>query len=260
MEDLFRKVAFEAAIRAGEIVASALEKPREVHHKGPRDLVTDADFAAEKAIMDTITSWFPDHSICSEEEPFQRGNSPYTWYIDPLDGTTNYFHRLPIFCVSVALAEKGEVILGVVYEPLSKRLFWAQKGRGAYLNDRPIRVSTISSTEESLVGLDLPRLQSLRSEFGALIPRIMEKVFTIRAMGSAVLGLCFVAAGWLEAYLHFSLKPWDLAAGALIVEEAGGRVTRVDGKPWHLEARALLASNGLLHDEFLKILSNFSGS
>ncbi len=260
MEELFRKVAFEAAIKAGNIAASVLEKPRKVQRKGPRDLVTDADFAAEKAIVEVITSWFPDHSICSEEKPFHQGNSPYTWYIDPLDGTTNYFHRLPIFCTSVALAEKGEVILGVVYEPLSKRLFWAWKGQGAYLNDKPIRVSSISSTEESLIGLDIPRLQSIRTEFSAFIPRLIERVFTIRAMGSAVLGLCFVAAGWLEAYFHFSLKPWDLAAGALIVEEAGGKVTQVDGKPWNIEAKALLASNGLLHGELLKILRGLSGS
>ncbi len=260
MEELFRRVAFEAAIKAGNITASMLEKPREVHQKGPRDIVTDADFAAEKAIIETITSWFPEHSICSEEKPFHQGNSPYTWYIDPLDGTTNYFHRLPIFCTSVALAERGEVILGVVYEPINKRLFWAEKGHGAYLNDKPLRVSAISSLEDSLLGLDLPRLQALRVEFGATLQKLIETVGTIRAVGSAVLGLCFVAAGWLEAYLHLSLKPWDLAAGALIVEEAGGKVTQLGGKPWTIEAKALLASNGLLHEQFLRILENFTGS
>lgn len=258
MEELFRKVAFEAATRAGNITASMLEKPRQIHSKGPRDIVTDADFAAERAIIEIITSWFPEHSICSEEKPFRQSNSPYTWYIDPLDGTTNYSHRFPIFCTSIALAERGEVILGVVYEPLNNRLFWAQKGHGAYLNGKPLRVSSISSLEESLIGVDLPRSQALRMGFSSFLPKLMERIFTIRAMGSAVLGFCFVAAGWLEAYLHLALKPWDLAAGALIVEEAGGKITQVNGKPWNIEAKALLASNGLIHQEFLKILGNFT--
>ena len=260
MNELLRKVAFEAAIRAGNIAASALEKPREVQKKGPRDIVTDADWAAEEAIIATITSHFPDHSICSEEKPFQQGDSPYTWYIDPLDGTTNYFHRLPFFCTSVALAKEGELVLGVVYEPLGKRLFWAEKGKGAYLNGKPLRVSPTFSLEDSLIGVDLPRFQALRLGFGSLLPELIGKVGTIRAMGSAALGLCFVAAGWLDAYFHLSLKPWDLAAGALIVEEAGGKVTEIDGKPWNVEAKALLASNGSLHEELLKILANFTES
>jgi myo-inositol-1(or 4)-monophosphatase len=260
MDELLRKVAFEAAIRAGNIAALALEKPREVQKKGPRDIVTDADLAAEETIIKTITSHFPDHSICSEEKPFHQGNSPYTWYIDPLDGTTNYFHRLPFFCASVAVAERGELIFGVVYEPLGKRLFWAEKGKGAYLNGKPLRVSPTFSLEDSLIGMDLPRLQALRVSFGSMLPELIEKVGTIRAMGSAVLGLCFVAAGWLDAYFHFSLKPWDLAAGALIVEEAGGKVTKIDGKPWNVKAQALLASNGFLHEELLKILGDFTDS
>jgi len=260
MNELFRKVAFEAAIRAGDIAASILEKPREVQKKGPRDIVTDADLAAEEAIIETITSHFPDHSICSEEKPFHKGNSSYTWYIDPLDGTTNYFHRLPFFCASVALAEREKLILGVVYEPLGKRLFWAEKGKGAYLNGKPLRVSPTLSLEDSLIGMDIPRSQALRFSFGSIFPKLMEKAGTIRTMGSAVLGLCFVAAGWFDAYFHFSLKPWDLAAGALIVEEAGGKVTQIDGKPWDVKAQALLASNGFLHEELLKILEKFTES
>ena len=252
MEEDFLETAVEAAHRAGEIILNRLEAHRDVTVKGLRDIVTDADIAAEEAILEIITERFPEHSIYSEERPFQEGDTPFTWFIDPLDGTTNYSRRFPCFSTSIALAEKGQVIVGVVYNPLLNHLFTAEKGKGACLNGKPIHVSKRAELMKALVALDWVHSQQVRRKMTGIISRLALSVGTLRTMGSASLGFCFVAAGWTDAYFHLGLKPWDLAAGALMVEEAGGKVTRVDGSPWSVEKGGLLASNGLLHSELLK--------
>jgi len=247
--------AVEAARKAGQLLIARLEAHREINFKGLRDIVTDADLAAEEVILKLIQERFPDHAIRSEEQPFHKGVTSYTWVVDPLDGTTNYSRRFPCFATSIALTRGGEVILGVVYNPLSDHLFRAERGKGAYLNDAPIRVSKVNRLMGAVVGLDWARRQDIRRRLTSAVARLALAAGTLRTIGSASLGFCFVAAGWMDAYFHFSLKPWDSAAGALIAQEAGGTVTGIDGTPWSLEMESLLASNGLLHPKLLEMLS-----
>jgi myo-inositol-1(or 4)-monophosphatase len=273
------QTAILAAREAGSILADNLKKPRRTTVKGLRDIVTDADLKAQQAIIEIIQARFPDHDILSEEsDPGSKGQAavkdgfdrlttasegqrspdrarrPYTWIVDPLDGTTNYSRRLPCFCTSIALSHQGEVILGVVYDPLRDSLFEAERGKGAYLNGESLRVSQIGSLADALVGLDWARAQAEREVIARLMARMALQVRTLRTLGAAALGLCYVAAGWLDAYFHFSLRSWDAAAGALMVQEAGGFASDFTGHPWQTSSRRCLASNGLLHDEMRSIL------
>ena len=272
------QTAILAAREAGSILLDNLEKPRRIKVKGLRDIVTDADVMAQRAIIEIIQARFPNHDILSEEsDPGSKGQAvvkggfdqlttsdgqrsperahrPYTWIVDPLDGTTNYSRRLPCFCTSIALSHQGEVILGVVYDPLRDYLFQAERGKGAYLNGESLRVSQVRSLADALVGFDWARAQAEREVIAQLVARMALQVRTLRTLGAAALGLCYVAAGWLDVYFHFSLRPWDAAAGALIVQEAGGSASDFTGHPWLIGSRRCLASNGLLHDEMQSIL------
>ena len=248
------QTAIRAAREAGSILLDNLEKPRWIKVKGLRDIVTDADVKAQQAIIETILARFPDHAILSEEsESGSRDQAdakggfdklttshPYTWVIDPLDGTTNYSRRFPCFCTSIALSHEGEGILGVVYDPLRDHLFQAERGKGAYLNGESLQVSQIESVADALVGLDWARAQEEREIIAQLVARMALQVRTLRNLGAAALGLCYVAAGWLDAYFHFSLGPWDAAAGALMVQEAGGSVTDFTGHPWQIHSKRCL--------------------
>jgi len=263
------QTAILAAREAGSILADNLRKPRRTKVKGLRDIVTDADVKAQRAIVEIIQARFPNHDILSEEsDPGSKGQPavkggfdklttgcPYTWIVDPLDGTTNYSRRLPCFCTSIALSHQGEVILGVVYDPLRDDLFQAERGKGAYLNGESLQVSQVESLADALVGLDWARAQAEREVIAQWVAQMALQVRTLRTLGAAALGLCYVAAGWLDVYLHFSLGPWDAAAGALIVQEAGGSATDFIGYPWQIHSKRCLASNGLLHDEMLGILT-----
>jgi myo-inositol-1(or 4)-monophosphatase len=254
------QTAILAAREAGSILLDNLKKPRQTKVKGLRDIVTDADVMAQRAIIEIIQARFPNHDILSEEsDPGSKGQAavkgrPYTWIVDPLDGTTNYSRRLPCFCTSIALSHQGEVILGVVYDPLRDDLFRAERGKGADLNGESLRVSQIESLADALVGLDWARAQAEREVVAAWVARMALQVRTLRTLGAAALGLCYVAAGWLDVYFHFSLKAWDAAAGTLIVQEAGGVASDFTGHPWQIGSRRCLASNGLLHDEMQSIL------
>lgn len=255
------QTAILAAREAGSILLDNLEKPRQTRVKSLRDIVTDADVKAQRAIIEIIRAHFPDHSILSEEsDPGLRGRAevkgrPYTWIVDPLDGTTNYSRRLPCFCTSIALSHQGEVILGVVYDPLRDHLFQAERGKGACLNGESLRVSQVGSLADALVGLDWAHAQAEREVIARFVARMALQVRTLRTLGAAALGLCYVAVGWLDAYFHFSLKPWDAAAGALIVQEAGGSVTDFTGRPWQVHSERCLVSNGLIHDEMRDLLT-----
>jgi myo-inositol-1(or 4)-monophosphatase len=255
------QTAILAAREAGFILLDNLKKPRRTKVKGLRDIVTDADVKAQRAIIEIIQARFPNHDILSEEsDPGSTGSRhctgrPYIWIVDPLDGTTNYSRRLPYFCTSIALSHQGEVILGVVYDPLRNDLFQAERGKGAHLNDESLRVSQVESLADALVGFDWARAQAEREAFAQRVTRMALQVRTLRNLGAAALGLCYVAAGWLDVYLHFSLRPWDAAAGALIVQEAGGVATDFTGRPWQTHSRRCLASNGLLHDEMRSVLT-----
>ena len=254
------KIAIEAARRAGQILSDNFGKPHEIRFKGPRDIVTEADLLAQNAILEAIRAHYPDHGILAEESAKLGSQAavegrPYTWLVDPLDGTTNYCRHYPSFSVSIALSHRGEVILGVVYNPLRDQMFTAQRGQGARLNGQRLHVSPVRVLAHTLVGFDWARRPEDRLEVARLVAGIAPEIGTMRTSGSAALGLCYVAAGWIDAYLHLSLKPWDAAAGSLIVQEAGGRVTDLAGHPWRLDSPRCLASNGLIHDEMLSIVS-----
>jgi myo-inositol-1(or 4)-monophosphatase len=212
------------------------------------DIVTDVDLQSEREVCDTLLAAFPTHAVLGEEGGSRAGTDPrYRWIVDPLDGTTNYAHGFPFFCVSIGLEVDGELALGVAYAPSLDELFVAEVGRGATLNDRPIRVSGIDDLTQALLATGFPYdhgqfARALKS-FGVVSLRSQA----VRRAGSAVLDLCYVACGRLDGYWEHAVKPWDVAAGALIVREAGGGVTATDGSTFDVESGQILASNGLLH-------------
>ena len=222
--------------------------------KGIRDLVTDADTAAEPLILDLIQSRFPDHAILSEEAGGNAIGGGYTWVVDPLDGTTNYAHRNPVFAVSIGVLEGEEPLVGVIHDPLRDHTFVAERGGGAKLNDKPIHVSHIASLENALVGMDWGHSNEVRERILAYLHRVVPRCGTLRVLGSATLALCYVGAGWLDAYFNLRLKPWDAAAGILIITEAVGRCSTLEGKPYHLESPSCLATNNRIHDELLAVI------
>jgi myo-inositol-1(or 4)-monophosphatase len=246
--------AIEAARAAGQEIIRRWPQERDVHSKGFRDIVTDADLAAQEALIAIIRARFPQHGILSEEGLAPTNNADTVWVLDPLDGTTNYARRLPSFSVSVAVARSDALIVGVVYDPLRDYIFCAERGAGATWNDQRLHVSQMDDLGQAVAGVDFAREPAVRSSQMATMVVCSERIRTFRSFGSAALGLCFVAAGWLDAYFHLSLAPWDVAAGALMVTEAGGTVTSTDGKPWRYTQPRCLATNGKLHSEFLELM------
>lgn len=260
MDDRYRRVAVETAKRAGALLRAEAGKRRQISFKGsPTNLVTEMDRRAEALIIDSIRAAFPAHAILSEERGAVGGPSSHRWIIDPLDGTTNYAHGIPIVGVSIALQVDGQTRLGVVYDPNLEECFVGERGKGAWLDGQPLSVSRTPTLNESLLATGFP--YSIRetprnnlAEFAAFSLRCRG----VRRMGSAVLYFCYVAAGRLDGYWELRLGPWDAAAGALIVEEAGGRVTNLEGGPLDLERPAVVASNGVIHDEMLEVLRTTS--
>jgi myo-inositol-1(or 4)-monophosphatase len=248
------QTAIEAARRAGQIIVERYSTRRDVAFKGHRDIVTDVDTAVEAAVLDMIRARFPDHAILSEEAGGSGIGSGYTWIVDPLDGTTNYTHRIPVFSVSVGVLEAGEPLIGVVYEPLRDQMFVAERGRGARLNDVPMSVSRVSNFGHTVIGLDWTRHDAGREQVLACLHEIVPRCGTVRGLGSAALGLTYVAAGVLDAYFHLSIQPWDTAAGILMITEAEGRCTTLEGKPYRVDSPSLLATNGLIHQELLDLM------
>ena len=246
--------AIEAARVAGQEIVKRLPQERDVRSKGFRDIVTDADLAAQEALVAIIRSRFPHHGILSEEGLEPGSESETIWVLDPLDGTTNYARRLPPFSVSVAVVHDNTLVAGVVHDPLRDDVFCAERGAGAMLNGRRLRVSDVNDLSQAIAGLDFAREPAIRAGLMATMVAGSARIRTFRAFGSAALGLCFVAAGWLDAYFHFSLAPWDCAAGGLIVMEAGGAVTQTDGTPWSYTLPRVLATNGKLHSDFIDMM------
>ncbi|VAX14768.1 Inositol-1-monophosphatase [hydrothermal vent metagenome] len=249
------KVASKAALEAGQIQKDYRFKSFTVEHKGETDLVTEVDIACEKAIIDIIKVAFPDHGILAEEEDFKKGESRYTWVIDPLDGTTNYAHGFPVYCASVGLEMDGQSLVGAVCDPTRDELFTAAKGHGAYLNDVPIKVSSTEKLIDGLLATGFPysiktNPQNNLKQFGNFAMRAQA----LRRPGAAALDLCYVACGRLDGFWEFHLKPWDIAAGTLMVTEAGGRMTHTDGAKLDIYRSDIVASNGPLHEAMLEIL------
>ncbi len=258
------QTAVRAARAAGRVLSAKFNAAREIRSKGKRDIVTDADYAAERAVRDVLLSRFPDDRFLSEESDAQERaalwrqaeapDAPALWVVDPLDGTTNYAHHHPVFNVSIGLYLGGEVQLGVVYDPVHGELFAAERGHGATVNGRRLAVSTTRVFDDAVIGMDWARAQPVRRRVARAVARIAPRVMSLRCCGSAALSLCYVAAGRLDGYLHLALSPWDVAAGALLVEEAGGQVTTPTGAPWGIHSQAYVASNGHLQSTLLRYL------
>ncbi len=251
-----RHAALAAAHEAGALLMDRLGNARVVKMKGAIDLVTEADLGAEKIILDRIARAFPDHAILAEEKGAKPGASPYTWIVDPLDGTTNYSHGVPLFAISMALARDTEILFGLVHNPATGELFMAEKGGGAFLNGRPIRVSGQAEISRSLLVTGFPyNLASMMDELMSRFTRCLAAAQGVRRLGSAALDLCFVAAGRFDGFWEQNLHPWDTAAGLIIVEEAGGRVTTFDRKPFTPDKKEILATNGLIHEMLSSVLT-----
>lgn len=263
----FTAVAVNVASKAGEFVKSKLGQTYEWGKKSsPHDLVTEVDKGTEALIRKLIRTYFPTHAVLGEEgveagaEAAKRAmedikNEEYVWIVDPIDGTTNFVHGLPLFSISIALAHRGEVIVGVVYDPSRDELFVAEKGKGAYVHGQKMSVSQEKALEDSVLSTGVP---SEREEALPVILRqvhgLTSKARDIRVLGSAALQLAYVAAGRLGGYWQPGLNAWDIAAGLLLVQEAGGRVTDPLGGPYHLEVRDIVATNGHIHDELMAAL------
>ncbi|MFC1570763.1 inositol monophosphatase family protein [Candidatus Omnitrophota bacterium] len=248
-------VAQEAAKEAGKYLLGRLGNIKEVSRKrGITDLVTDVDKGSEKIIIDRIKKSFPEHSILAEESGEHEAKGEVRWVIDPLDGTTNYAHCFPAFCVSIGVVIDGVVKVGVVYDPSRDELFTATEGRGAMLNKKPIKVSSVSTVQESLVatgfGYNVDEKMSNIGYFKVLL----EKAQAVRRPGSAALDLINVACGRLDGFWELGLAPWDTAAGQLIVKEAGGTVTTMEGAPFDIYIKGIVATNSVIHDEMLSLL------
>jgi myo-inositol-1(or 4)-monophosphatase len=248
------------AREAGALLTHYFHQHLKVEYKGDADLVTAADRASEVLIRERIQQQFPGHDVLGEEQGLNDQGSEYRWYVDPLDGTTNFAHGFPVFCVSLALERRtsggggdgtGVRIAGVVYDPTRDELFSAEQGRGAQLNGGKIHVSQISKLNECLVATGFPSHKRHKNPNIYFYHQITLRTHGVRRAGSAALDLCCVASGRFDGFWEFNLNPWDTAAGVLIVEEAGGHVSRFDGSPFELNSRETIASNGLVHQALL---------
>jgi myo-inositol-1(or 4)-monophosphatase len=244
------------AREAGALVLHYFHQKLKIEYKGEADLVTAADRASEALIRERISAQFPEHDVLGEEQGLNDRGGEYRWYVDPLDGTTNFAHGYPVFCVSLALehrsADATRRIAAVVYDPTRDEIFSAEQGRGARLNGEPIHVSKIAQLKESLVATGFPSHKRHKNPNIYFYHQITLRTHGVRRAGSAALDLCSVACGRFDGFWEFNLNPWDTAAGVLIVEEAGGTVTRFDGSPFQIDSRETLASNGLVHDALLE--------
>ena len=262
VSDSFRDVAVEAALQAGAFLRSRFGGHHDVSYKGsPTNLVTEMDRGAETIILDAIQARFPGHAVLAEESGARSGTEPHRWIVDPLDGTTNYAHGLPIYCVSIALELDGDLAVGVLYDPSRDECFVAELGRGATLNGAPLRVSATPTLGESLLGTSYPNdLAAAPRNNLAEHADLIQRCRSVRSLGSAALGLAAVAAGRLDGYWEQRLGAWDIAAGALLIREAGGTVTAVHGAPLDLAAPTIAASNGLIHSDLLQALKEVAAT
>lgn len=249
------EAALEAAWVAGEELRDAFGGEREIRYKGEVDLVTDADERAERTIRESLRGAFPDYGILAEESGQTAGGGEARWIVDPLDGTTNFAHGLPIFSVSVALERSGELVLGVVYAPMTGETFVAERGAGATLNGEPLSTSDAAELGEALLVTGLPYDRADMPLAIELFGNLALVSRGIRRLGSAALDLCYVAAGRLDAYFERGIHAWDIAAGIVILEEAGGRVSDYSGHEPDLEGGEIVASNGPLHEPLVEVLS-----
>jgi len=250
-----KNVGISAAYHAGKVLMKYYGNVKVVNKKGVIDLLTEADIESEKTIVNIIQKAFPDHNILAEEAGKNNKNSKFEWIIDPLDGTTNFSHALPIFCISIAFTINGKTEFGLVFNPASQDLFIAEEGKGATHNNQTIKVSKTDNIKESLLVTGFP--YNLHEKLPELINRFsncLKNVQAVRRLGAAALDLCYLACGRFDGFWEQDLKPWDTAAGALIVNEAGGKITDFSGKNYSIYDKEILASNNIIHNQILALL------
>lgn len=251
--------AIEVVTRAGAIQRQRFGSAMRVDKKGTIDLVTEVDLEVERACRALLGERFPDHDILAEELGGTTGRS-HRWVFDPLDGTTNFAHGVPIFCSALALEIDGEAVVGAVFDPNRQELFTAERGVGAWLNGAPIRVSKVATLIDALLVTGFPYdVHDTLEEVMGLFSAFVAQARAIRRLGSAAIDLCYVAAGRMDGFWEQRLQPWDTRAGALLVQEAGGRISGLDCGPWDPAGGHLLASNGALHDEMCRVVEMFRG-
>ena len=259
----FRKVAIQAALEAGEILIQHSGKVKKIGYKDEVNLVTEVDCLSEEAIIKMIKSKFPTHGILTEEGEGRKSESAYKWVVDPLDGTTNYAHNFPSYCVSIALEKKGEIILGVVYDPNLDELFVGEKGKGAFLSkgrsptnqERSISVSQTTHLSQSLLATGFPYdIRTSQIDNLNHFANFYKRAQAIRRAGSAALDLCYLAMGRFDGFWELKLSPWDMAAGSLLVTESGGKITDFSGGPFNIYMKEILASNGKIHKQMIDVL------
>ncbi|MFC1768486.1 inositol monophosphatase family protein [Nanoarchaeota archaeon] len=250
----YKNVGIRAAKEAGQLIMKEFRKEKSYKSKSVDQNVTEVDFKSQKRIISVISKKYPDHDIIAEEKYHKKSKSKYEWIIDPIDGTDNYIYGLPHFCVSIALAHEGGVILGIVYNPVIKELFTAEKGKGAYFNGKKIHVNKGKQYPQPLILFDASlhfmtdkKLKGLRA--------LAKKGFYIRTKGSCALDMCYIAKGYVQGKVAYNIKAWDIAAAGLIIEEAGGKVTDHNGEPWSTKSTRIIASNRFLHDTIIKSVS-----
>lgn len=255
--DKLLSTAINAVKEAAKIQLEYMNKELDIETKASEfDLVTQADTIAEAKIIEVISKEFPSHSFLAEESGSEIKDSDYLWIIDPIDGTVNYAHRFPQFCCSIGLYCKGEAVIGVVYDPCRKELFHAIKGQGAFLNNKKMQVSKIETLRKALLATGFPALKDeLLQKNLEYFKAFLGKCQAIRRPGSAALDLCYVACGRLDGFWELGLSPWDTAAGALMITEAGGFITNLDNDYFDLNIKGLIATNGLLHSQIKDVIS-----
>jgi myo-inositol-1(or 4)-monophosphatase len=254
----FLDVAIETAREAGAILLQEFDRPVKISYKGEVDIVTQADKRAEQAIVSRLRSHFPKHAIVAEEGGGSESDSPFRWHVDPLDGTTNFAHGYPCFCVSLGLEEAGEPIVGVIFQPVSGEMFTAAKGEGAFLNQKKISVSKIEKLSTSLLATGFPSVKRAQNHNIHYYWDFTLRSHGVRRDGSAAMDLAAVACGRFEGFWEFGLHSWDAAAGILLVREAGGTVSQFNGQPYRLGDRELMASNGRVHEEMKEVAASIA--
>ena len=256
----YLETAVDIARESGALLSHYLERKVGFELKGKHDLVTEADRASERLIVERLRTHFPSHGIVAEEGGGHESSSEFRWYVDPLDGTTNFAHGFPVFNVTLALEQAGEIVAGVVFDPTRQELFTAEKGGGAYLNNRRIQVSKVQTLEDSLVATGFPSRQRHLNVNIHFYYQLAMITHGVRRAGAAAIDLAYVACGRLDAFWEFGLNPWDMAAGLLLIEEAGGRISDMRGAPASVQGPHLLAGNGALHEEMVQLFDEiFNG-
>ena len=251
-----QRIGVAAAYRSAEVLRSRFGKLTDIRKKGAIDLVTEADIASEQCIIETIRATYPDHTIMAEESGMDDGQPDCLWIIDPLDGTTNFAHQVAVYAISIAFALDGAPVVGVVLNPVTGELFTATTGSGARLNGKPVTVSAVTSLDDSLLVTGFP--YDVQKIPGLLMKRLENCLLasqSVRRLGSAALDLCYVACGRFEGYWEESIQLYDVAAGALIAQEAGAAVTDFERRPYSSDKREILATNGHIHDQMIELLA-----